>query len=117
MSHKHGWPYEDPDDQKCTDLGPTVCIRSTIHGDDEHLAGFIIAYEWEDEPERLEGAVTVDTCGAFKDSALWEMTGTLEGGDLTLKPSVQAYKYVPGRPPRDVPTIHGYVTAGEWVQA
>ena len=105
-AHRH--PYDD--DPRCTEVGPTVCLRPTIHGDDEHLAGFIVAYDWPGSGVRLEGAVSVDP---HLGSVLWSMTGSLEGGDLTLSPSIQAYD---SRDPSGrKATIHGYVTNGAWV--
>lgn len=121
MSHRH----EHHRDSGCTDIGSGVCLRPTVHGGDpdvtgpdgliaggpdEHLAGFIVAYDWPGEDTRLEGAVTVDP--HIEERARWSMTGSLEGGDLTLSPSIQAYH-------RDghSPTIHGFVQNGKWVPA
>lgn len=125
MSHRHGWPYEDPSTQKCTEVGPTVCLRPTVHGGDpdvtdsatgaisggpvEHLAGFIVAYDWPGADARLEGYVSVDD--DLEEKVRWTMTGTLQGGDLTLSPSIQAYD------DQRQPTIHGFVQAGKWVPA
>ncbi len=124
MSHRHGWPYEDPSTQKCTEISPEVCLRPTVHGGDpdvtnadgsiaggptEHLAGFIVAYDWPGFDHRLEGAVNVDP--HFPENARWQMTGSLEGGDLTLSPSIQAYD------DRHQPTFHGFIRDGHWVPA
>lgn len=124
MAHHHA-PYQG--DVRCTDVGPTVCLRPTVHGGDpditesatgeiaggsvEHLAGFIVAYDWADSEHRLEGAVSVDPHG----STTWTITGSLEGGDLTLSPSIQAYdsRDSSGRKP----TIHGFVRNGQWEPA
>jgi hypothetical protein len=127
MTHRHGWPYNDHE-PGCTDVSPTVCLRPTVHGGnpdittadgaiaggpDEHLEGFIVAYEWADSDVRLEGHVRVDP--DIPEGPCWQMTGTLEGGDLTLTPSIQAYD---ARDPDDrKPTIHGFVTSGKWVPA
>lgn len=123
MSHRHA---AHQGDVHCTEVGPTVCLRPTVHGGDpritdgttgaiaggetEHLAGFIVAYDWPGSDVRLEGSVQVDE----HLSPRWTMTGSLEGGDLTLTPSIQAYTDVDGKL---VPSIHGYVTAGKWVPA
>lgn len=124
MGHKHA-PWHD-DLENCTEVGPSVCLRPTVHGGnpdvtesatgeiaggpDEHLYGFIVAYDWPDAEWRLEGAVCVDPHGA--PGAVWGMSGTLEGGDLTLEPSIQAYD---SRDPSGrVPTIHGYIRNGQW---
>lgn len=124
MTHRH--PYSE---RNCVEVGPTVCLSPTFHGGNpdvtnsvdgsiaggpvEHLYGFIVAYDWPGSDVRLEGAVCVDPdAGA---GARWEMTGSLEGGDLTLSPSIQAYD---SRDPSGrVPTIHGYVRNGAWVPA
>lgn len=123
MTHRHG--YGDP--ERCTEVSPAVCLRPTVHGGDpdvtnsadgsiaggetEHLYGFIVAYDWPGADVRLEGAVAVDPHAPVR----WEMTGSLEGGDLTLSPSIQAYD---SRDPGDrKPTIHGYVRDGAWVPA
>jgi hypothetical protein len=125
VTHKHA-PWHD-DLERCTEAGPTVCLRPTMHGGnsgitesatgeiaggpDEHLYGFIVAYDWPDSDYRLEGAVSVDEHAPVR----WTMLGSLEGGDLTLKPSIQAYD---SRDPSSrKPTIHGYVTNGKWVPA
>lgn len=125
MAHRH--PYRD--DAGCIEVGPTVCLRPTVHGGNpdvtesatgaiaggelEHLYGFIVAYDWPDSDVRLEGAVCVDPHGA--PGAMWTMTGSLEGGDLTLAPSIQAFDS------RDrtarTKTIHGWVRNGAWVPA
>lgn len=125
MAHRHA-AYQGV--VRCTDVGPTVCLRPTVHGGDsdvtnadgtiaggpdEHLAGFIVAYDWPDSNVRLEGAVNVDE--DFPSGARWQMTGSLEGGDLTLTPSIQAYD---SRDPSNrIPTIHGFVQNGAWVAA
>lgn len=126
MSHRHAPWHEDL--ERCTEVGPTVCLRPTVHGGNpdvtnsadgsiaggpvEHLYGFIVAYDWPGAEWRLEGAVCVDPDQA---GARWTMTGSLEGGDLTLAPSIQAYDS------RDTsartPTIHGWVRNGIWVTA
>ena len=126
MTHRHA-PWHD-DLERCTEVGPTVCLRPTVHGGDpdvtnqdgtiaggevEHLAGFIVAYDWPGADYRLEGAVSVDP--HLGEQATWQMTGTLEGGDLTLTPSIQAYDA--RDPSARIPTIHGFVTNGAWVPA
>lgn len=126
MTHEHA-AYQG--DVRCTDVGPAVCLRPTVHGGDpdvtnadgtiaggpdEHLAGFIVAYDWPDSDVRLEGAVNVDP---DIPGPRWEMTGSLAGGDLTLSPSIQAYRYIAGDAPRQHATIHGYVREGKWVPA
>ena len=125
MLHKHAPWHDDLD--RCTEVGPSVCLRPTVHGGNpdvtesatgeiaggptEHLYGFIVAYDWPDSACRLEGAVCVDPHGDVR----WEMTGSLEGGDLTLTPSIQAYDS--RDPGARKPTTHGFVRDGKWVPA
>lgn len=90
--HTHDWPYEDPSKQKCTDIGPICCLRRVNRiileeggGQRRELAGFIVAHERLEGGNRCEGVVNVDpTFG----KQVWSMTGTLEGGDLSLSPSI-----------------------------
>jgi hypothetical protein len=112
---------------RCTELGPNVCARPFHHGGDpnitdsasgevaggptEHLAGFILAYDWPGETERLEGTAIVDPHFA-RDRPVWKVTGSLEDGDLTLEPSVQMYAL-----DGETPTLHGWVRGGKWVTA
>jgi hypothetical protein len=123
VSHRHA-PWQG--DVTCTEIDEHVCLRPIVHGGDpdvtnadgttaggpdEHLAGFIVAYDWPGSEWRLEGAVSVDP--HLGERATWSMTGSLEGGDLTLSPSIQAYDHRDGR----TPTIHGFVRDGKWVPA
>lgn len=104
MSHEH--PYKRP----CTEIPEGVCLRPVVHGDDEHLAGFHIGHEraggYDPEIhafERCEGYVNVDPDDP---SPRWEMTGSLEGGDLTLSPSILCSD-----------GFHGFIQNGKWVPA
>ena len=121
-SHRHR-----NDREGCIDVGPTVCLRPTVHGgnpdvtnsadgsiaggETEHLYGFIVAYDWPGSDVRLEGAVAVDEHAPVR----WTMSGSLEGGDLTLHPSIQAYDS--RDPSARTKTIHGHVRNGKWVPA
>lgn len=119
-------------DVHCTEIAPNVCLRPVVHSNapkgvvlntpeadayGDHLSGFIIAHDrnWP-QPWRCEGAVNIDRCGAFEERNRWDMTGTLEGGDLTLSPSILC---VLGAGPPDQGTcgFHGYVRDGRWVPA
>jgi len=114
--HRHGWhPFDGskPDrptrDIGCTPIADTVCIRPSIHGHDgagkvvpNHPAGFVVAHDAADLPQRCEGHVTTDT---HLREAHWTQTGTLEDGDLSLAPSVLCT--------RD--GFHGFVRAGKWM--
>ncbi|MBI5289915.1 MAG: hypothetical protein HY873_13160 [Chloroflexi bacterium] len=106
---------------RCVEISPEVCLRPTSHGGAEHirnadgtiaggstahLAGFLLAHEGGHlgDGYRCEGVVNVDPHLAPK--PLWEMTGSLEGGDLTLSPSVLCSD-----------GFHGFVRNGKWVPA
>lgn len=105
--HQHRWPYEDPARRKCVDIGPDWCIRQTVHGDDDHLAGFIVAHDVPEGGQRCEGAVTVDE--HFRaERAVWTIQGSIKDGDLTLSPSIQCTVH---------PPAHGYIRQGKWVPA
>jgi hypothetical protein len=114
-----GWEGYKP--VACTEIDPAVCLRPTSHGGaphvtnpdgsiaggtTEHLAGFIVGHDAADLPHRCEGALSVDPHFA-ETSPVWTMTGSLEGGDLTLSPSVLCK--------RD--QFHGFVRDGKWVPA
>lgn len=111
--HVHGW--HDP---ACVPTGPTTCLYPTVHGGDpdvtnddgaiaggpvEHLAGFIFAHDVEPGKPRCEGGVKVDE---HFERPRWSMTGTLEGGDLTLSPSILC-----------ADGFHGFIRDGRWVPA
>jgi hypothetical protein len=100
------------DEWKCVEIGPDVCLSPFYHGDDEHLAGFFVSFDLPgDEGSRVPGAVNVDPHFAGE-RPIWTMTGSLDGGDLSLSPSVLMKS--PGAPERE---RHGYVTNGKWVPA
>jgi hypothetical protein len=114
--HAHGW-YDPP----CWPISEEVCLRPTVHGGaehirnadgtmaggpTEHLSGFVVAHDrpgQRGEP-RCEGAINVDP--DLESKARWTMTGTLEGGDLTISPSILCGD-----------GHHGFVRAGKWVPA
>jgi hypothetical protein len=100
--HKHRWPGND---RPCTELGPTVCIWTSVHGEDEHLYGFLIAHDVDGEEGRCTGAIAVDPHAAHDGHPVWTMTGSLEGGNLSLQPSVQCTTH---------PAFHAFVTDGRW---
>lgn len=123
MTHRHAH-----DRDGCTEISATVCLRPTVHGGAphitdvdgaiaggpvEHVAGFIVAFDCPVDTHdgfRVEGAVNVDP--HFEaDRPLWAMTGSLEGGDLTITPSIRT------RHDYSHPAFHGFVTAGAWVPA
>lgn len=122
MSHQHA-----NDEWKCVEIGPDVCLAPYSHGGDpditgpdgtiaggpiQHLAGFFVSFDVPgDEGYRVPGAVNVDPHFDGQ-QPLWQMTGSLEGGDLTLTPSIRMSS--PGAPDRE---RHGFVTNGKWVPA
>lgn len=108
MSHVHGYyPFDEvpiaPRPSKCIEIGPTFCLAPTSTNDGT-LAGFIAGHDAPDLPVRCDGVVFVQP---VDNHPMWSMTGSLEGGDLTLSPSVLCK--------RD--QFHGFVTNGKWVPA
>lgn len=96
--HRHAGGDDDVD---CVEVDPKVCLSPTRDG-------FFVHFETDQHPEyRGIGHVTVGPNG-------WTQEGTLEGGDLTLRPSIAVRMPVDGR---EVELLHGYVTAGRWVPA
>jgi hypothetical protein len=71
---------------------------------DGSLAGFITGHDAPDLPVRCDGAIFVQP---FEGRPVWAASGSLEGGDLTLSPSILCR--------RD--QFHGFVTSGTWVPA
>lgn len=115
MTHQHH-PYGlETEAPPCVDLGHGVCIRRWGQSDQ-----FFVAHERAsgyDErihaSERCEGRVPTHPAGqAHPDHASWERTGSLEGGDLTLKPSIQCLD-----PDGICGGSHGFVTNTQWVPA
>lgn len=92
----------------CEPIGPDVCLRPFVHGDDQHISGFFLAFDVPDnDGYRSEGAVNVDPHFAGE-RPVWTMTGSLEGGDLTLTPSIRTRRVGDQE-------WHGYITNGRWV--
>jgi hypothetical protein len=87
----------------CTAVGPTVCLTPFgVYGEPAGtLGGFHFAHERAEGGPRCEGGVRV------RGDSAWGMTGTLEGGDLTLTPSILCRN----------DGFHGFVTNGQWVPA
>lgn len=120
MTHRHIADESDAP-QKCVEIDPHVCLMPLTGGgegitdvDDnpvpEYFAGFLIGHDRDGFDVRCEGFVSVHPSGRNR----WEMTGTLEGGDLTLKPSIRC---VTGSASAAECGFHGYVTNGKWVPA
>lgn len=131
MSHIHAHDMVG-EAQKCREIAPNVCLQPVEHSNaptgmvlntpeadayGTHHAGFIIGHEREGMPngQRCEGHVVTDTCAATDGRARWQMTGTLEGGDLTLTPSILCVLGSGGTDERC--GFHGFVTNGGWVPA
>lgn len=123
MSHVHAHRDEP---YKCVEIDPHVCLQP-IHGGGEgisrrnangelepvaeYFAGFIIGHDRAGIEHRCEGMVTVDRQG--EPGPTWSMTGSVEGGDLTLSPSILC---VIGSGDYGARCgFHGFVQNGKWV--
>lgn len=131
MTHRHA--REDPGDgQKCVEIDEHVCLQpidgsnapagvvlNTPEADayGTHLGGFIVGHDRPAIDVRCEGFVHVDGQGGHN----WTMTGSLDGGDLTLSPSILCRAGTPEDPMARLVAnqcqFHGYVTDGKWVPA
>lgn len=115
MGHEHAGG-----DRGCTEVARNVCLRridrslappgvvlSTPEADayGTRLGGFIVAHDREGLEVRCEGFVDLDR---------WSMTGSLEGGDLTLNPSILCRL---GSASVRECGFHGWVRDGKWVPA
>lgn len=117
VSHQHA--THDP---KCVDVGPATCLSPFSDSRGNDLAGFIFAHDRPPQPWRCEGAVFVVQ---FEDRPVWSMTGTLDGGDLTLAPSILCKAPLLDEKPEGGYVIrpgtecgfHGFVQSGHWVSA
>lgn len=112
MAHEH--PAYGDEAHPCVELGHGVCIRP-FRGDT-----FFIAHERNvpfDPAIHVsawcEGSIPTRAPGEPHpaDSASWERTGSLAGGDLTLTPSIQCGNA------NGCGGSHGFVTNGKWVPA
>lgn len=120
MHQHHPAEYERP--HRCTELDPRHCVEPTVHGGDpdirdadgsvsggetEHLGGFIVRHArpgQADEGPRCASHADVDP---HFQRPRWEMAGSLEGGDLTLRPSLLCGRC----------GDHGFIRDGKWVPA
>jgi hypothetical protein len=113
VTHTH--PAYGGVDSPCIDLGHDVCVR-------EFRPGMLLVAHDRGLPfdpaihvsERCEGSIPVRAPETPHptDSASWEMTGSLTGGDLTLVPSIKCRgggKMCTGS--------HGFIRDGTWVPA
>jgi hypothetical protein len=110
---------------KCVEIDEHVCLQPFDHSNapagvvlntpeadayGDHLGGFIFGHDREGFDVRCEGAVHV--CGHGGNS--WSMAGSLEGGDLTLSPSILCRL---GSSTVAECGFHGFVRDGKWVPA
>jgi hypothetical protein len=114
---------------KCVEIAPNVCLQPTSHSNapvgvvlntpeadayGDHFAGFIVGHDRPGFDVRCEGYVNLDDCAANADRPRWTMAGSLEGGDLTLSPSVLCRL---GNVANEPCGFHGFVRDGTWVSA
>lgn len=128
MTHLHAHrapPY------KCVDIDEHGCLQPTAHSNapagvvlntpeadayGEHLSGFIVGHDRPGFDVRCEGHVTV--CEHFPEDHHWQMSGTLEGSDLTLSPSILCTVGSLDDPASGTGCgFHGFVRGGKWVPA
>lgn len=126
MAHKHAHD-EVGEPQKCVAIAADVCLQPIDASNvpagagipvnspeaepyGTHLAGFIVGHDREGFDVRCEGFVGVD--GRHGNN--WSMTGSLEGGDLTLSPSILCRI---GNVSGEGCGFHGWVQNGAWVPA
>lgn len=126
MTHQHA--HRDPP-YKCVAIDPAVCLQPISGGGEgisrrlpdgttepvpEYFAGFILAHDREGFDHRCEGMVHVERQGA--DDPAWTMSGSLDGGDLTLSPSVLCT--LGSADGATSPCgFHGFVRDGKWAPA
>lgn len=96
---------------RCVEVAPSVCLRQMGRAGkpEGFISGFIVSHEVTGGGYRCEGAISVDAETAAIDGngnpKLWTMTGSLEGGTLTLAPSIQCTVH---------PEFHAYIQNGRW---
>ena len=125
MSHRHA--HRDPP-YKCVEIDPHVCLQPMTGGGEgvtsaatgepipEYFAGFLIAHDRDGFDVRCEGFVSVNA--EKHPGHVWEMSGSLEGGDLTLSPSILCQVGNLDDPARGTRCgFHGFVRDGKWVPA
>lgn len=128
MAHRHAHDH-DGSPQKCVAIDEHVCLQPIEHssapagvvlntpeadGYGSHPAGWILGHDRPGFDVRCEGFVNIDTCPTVGDRPTWSVTGSLEGGDLTLSPSVLCRL---GNVANEECGFHGFVQAGKWVAA
>ena len=128
MTHRHA-ADEAAEAQRCVEIAPNVCLHPIDHSNaptgmvlntpeadayGTHPSGFIIGHDRPGFDVRCEGFVSFDTCPASGERNTWQITGTLEGGDLTLSPSILCRL---GNVANEPCGFHGFVRDGKWVPA
>lgn len=105
----HGHPWGD--EPLCVDIGPDVCLTPIRSAEGAtHEEGYWFCHDVPGSDHRCTGRVLTR---AAEGRPVWTQTGTLEGGDLTLSPSVLC-RYPAGENSHE---YHGWVRDGQWVSA
>lgn len=129
MTHRHA-SDEPGETRNCVEIDEHVCLEPTRHslvpagsgiavnspegeayGD--HAYGFLFWHDREGFDVRCGGGVRTCTEHGFA-GASWQQTGSLEGGDLTLSPSILCRL---GSASVEPCGFHGFVREGKWVPA
>jgi len=113
MNHRHVWDEDVPEAAPCVEIAPDVCLTPMV-GHPAGRQGFWLGHAIPTGEARCMGAVP--TCSAA-DGPVWAEHGTLEGGDLTLSPSVNCIQPTGAGRERHGPDFHGWVRDGKWVSA
>lgn len=127
MTHRHA--FRDPP-YKCVEIDEHVCLQpisgggpgistrlpdGTLEPVPEYFAGFILGHDRAGFEWRCEGFVAIAPEG---DRPTWQMSGSLEGGDLTLSPSILCTMGSLDDPASGTKCgFHGFVRNGKWVPA
>lgn len=110
IAHGHPW---DEGAVACVAVSPEVCLTPIVSANPEqpHDEGYWFCHEVPGAERRCTGRVL--TMNQREGGAVWTQTGSLEGGDLTLSPSVLC-RYPAGERSHE---FHGWVRDGKWVPA
>ncbi len=100
--HRHN-DQDGPVATGCVDIGGGICLRRMLMHGTTDTDGYMFCHDAPDLKWRCEGYVSVNP----ESPKHWEQTGTLDGGDLTLSPSLLCT--------RD--QFHGFIRDGHWVPA
>lgn len=115
--HRH-WRDDTPEEvaaYRCRELSEHVCLEAMGpyfgEPDDAPSVGFFFRHDVPGATERCTGGVHVRRSATDRAGPTWSQSGSLEGGDLTLSPSIRCVTHDGG------PDAHGFVQAGRWVPA